>query len=101
MKWSGRQDLHLRPLRSERSRLLLTYCPRNGRVWRYCPASSRIQTESTTFILIPVGAPGRNALHDSALLPAERKLHGGRGRNCTCTTLVRSEGDCLLPTGAK
>src|SRR6266496_5384288 len=79
-KWSGWQELHLRPPRSERGRLLLTLHPeKNGARGR-----------SLTFI------PGVRSAVLCGLSYAS--VNGGNGRDCTFVLLHVGQALCGLAT---
>ena len=71
VKWSGWQELHLRPTRSEQGRLLLTLHPEIG-----CQSWTRTdEYEFTKLALLPLQAQWQTGVH---------------GRNRTCGLHLRT-----------
>src|SRR5947208_13941917 len=84
-KWSGWQELHLRPPRSERGRLLLTLYPANG-----CQTWTRTKTSGLTGRRATLTPPGNGAAGriPTCIIPFRKRmphvfLHGSNsnGRN--------------------
>ena len=70
-KWSGWQELHLRPLRSEQGRLLLTLHPENG-----CQTWTRTKTNGLTGRRATLTLPGNGAADriPTCIVPFRRRM---------------------------
>ena len=70
-KWSGWQELHLRPPRSEQGRLLLTLHPENG-----CQTWTRTKTSGLTGRRATLTPPGNGAAGRSStcIVPLRRRV---------------------------
>ena len=70
-KWSGWQELHLRPPRSEQGRLLLTLHPENG-----CQTWTRTKTSGLTGRRATLTPPGNGAADRSStcIVPFRRRM---------------------------
>src|SRR5882762_6984374 len=70
-KWSGWQELHLRPPRSEQGRLLLTLHPKNG-----CQTWTRTKTSGLTGRRATLTLPGNGAADriPTCIVPFRRRM---------------------------
>ena len=70
-KWSGWQELHLRPPRSEQGRLLLTLHPENG-----CQTWTRTKTSGLTGRRATLTPPGNGAADriSTCIVPFRRRM---------------------------
>src|SRR6266496_3847764 len=105
-KWSGWQELHLRPPRSEQGRLLLTLHPENG-----CQTWTRTKTSGLTGRRATLTLPGNGAADriPTCIVPFRRRMphvfdHGSNlklvGMAGFPPAASRSQGACARPLGA-